>query len=292
MRVIQYDLRPYFGKHKKRIELVSWQDLHIGNSAFHDECFNSMVKRAKTRPNIGLGDFIEAIAPDDPRFAIGEHSDTLLEEIAYASKMIAPLAKTCIGVIPGNHEDKAARKIGFVVEDICGRVKDKTGIVLQHLSDTCYIDFKCPDGTFRGFFAHGGSNTNPRSGEPERRQVNKKIWLRNYLYDFDAYLKGIGHGHKCIVAEPVMEHKLTVSDGRVKRRPVPIIPGWHYMGPYMFRTYDQDASTGNYAERQLYRSTSIGWVEPVINRDGTIPMMRHMGDDGSVLNEYVPTEVD
>jgi hypothetical protein len=291
LRVIEYDLRPYFGK-KKTSALIASGDWHIGNSAFHEDCLDSMLKRAKSRPWIGLADFIEGIMPDDPRFAITQHESTFMQELQYAGEKISKAADTCIGLLSGNHENKASRKVGDVIEGICNVVDIQCGAKVKNLSNTCFVVFICPDGQFTAFFSHGGSTTNARAGEPERKVTNKRIWLRNYLADFHADLKGIGHGHRRIITPPVMEHRLTIEQMRVKRKPVPTRAGWNFMSPCMFTTYDQDCPIGNYAEEKLYPSTALGWIEVVIARDGTIPSIQHRGDKGQIVYEAEPTVVD
>ncbi len=287
MRIVERNLE--FGKSKTaNVNFTAcW---HIGHQAMHEEGLDLMLKgfKKKKEPWVQMGDVIEAIMPYDPRFAVDEHKVTLNNEIECATDKVSMAAETCWGILVGNHEAKASRQVGDITETICNGVKRGTGVQIEHLSNTCFMDIVCPDGSSKGFFAHGAMTANYRSGDAGKIEENRKTKLRNYLRKFEADLKGIAHGHREIIAEPMDEEKLGVRGDKSKRRPVAVIEPWCFAAPSMFKVYDEGASMGNYAEMQLYDPTDLGWIQVVYERDGYIPCIRLMLEDGSVKKEIVP----
>ena len=279
MRRLQYKLD--FGK-KKTATMLSISCTHIGNPSVDKEGVHKFMTKAKRYPWIHHGDIIEGIVRTDKRWSVDEHKDNLLTCMTQGAQMLSRANKTCIGVIKGNHDQTPSKEIGDVAEYIANQAK------VPYLTAVCFVKFLCPGGSATGFFAHGSGSTNQLAGEPERRMVNKRIWLRNRLSQFDADLKGMGHVHKFIVAPPCYEEKLSInySEDNVKRRPSLTRPSWHYAAPSMFKTYDVHADTSNYGEMALYGATDLGWVETVFNRDGTIACMREVYSSGKVKQEH------
>lgn len=289
MRVVTRELD--FGNGKKTASVLFTACWHLGNPAMHEEGLDWLIKHVQRtgKPWVHLGDIIEAIMPGDPRYMAGTHGETLMNEVKGAQDKVKRMAKTCWGLITGNHEGKASRKVGNITEMICSNVRDATNVQIANLSNTCYMQICCPDGICTTFLAHGGRiGTNAKAGEPERLETNKQIKLRNHLAPFHADLKGIAHGHKTIITPPILKERLSLKDGNVKKRPCPERPGWHFMAPSLFKVYDQSACDGNYAEEALYEATGLGWIEVVFNRDGTIPCIRHIIETGEIADEQVP----
>jgi len=271
-----------FGK-KKTATVLSASCWHYGNQSVSEEGIHNFLTKAKKHPWIHHGDMVEGITRKDVRFSIDEHKDSLLDSANMAIESIKKARKTCIGVIKGNHDDTPSKEIG----DLADFIAVHAGV--KYLTATCFVRYKCPKGTATGFYAHGSGGSNPRSGDPERKQLNRQIWLRNLLSQFKADICGIGHTHHFIVTPPCSEERLCIGDeANIKRRPVSTRPGWYYAAPSMFQSYNLHADVGNYAEMKLYGATAMGWIETVFNQDGTIGCVREVYHTGVTKQEWTP----
>ena len=280
MRRVQAKLN--FGK-KKTATVLSTSCWHYGNPSVSEEGIHNFIKKAKKHSWLHHGDVVEGITRCDKRYSQDEHKDSLLYSASMAASTLQKANKTCIGLIKGNHDETPSREIGDLAEHVAimGQV--------PYLSATCFIKFVCPNGKATGFFGHGSGGSNPKSGDPERKQLNRQIWLRNQLQQFDADICGIGHTHRFTVTPPCSEEKLNWGDEKnVGRKPVMIKPTWYYTAPSMFTTYDLHADAGNYAEMAMYGATDIGWIETVFNEDGTIPCIREVYSTGVTKQEWYP----
>lgn len=256
---------------------------HFGNPSVSQEGISNFIQKAKKHKWIHHGDVIEGITKGDRRFSPDEHKMVLLDCMSQASTTLAKASKTCIGLIKGNHDETPSREIGDVAEYIALSAK------VPYLSATAFIKFKGSKGSKTGFFAHGTGGSNSRTGDPERKLLNRQIWLRNLLSQFNADFGGIGHTHRFTVTPPCSEEKLCFGDiDNVTREPVPIHKGWYYSAPSMFTTYDLHADAGNYAEMAMYGATDIGWIEMVFNSDGNIACIREVYSTGKVKQEHYP----
>jgi len=256
---------------------------HLGNPSVSDEGIHKFITKAKRHKWIHHGDVVEGIMRSDRRFSIEEHKDTILDCIHRGAETIKKAKDSCIGLIRGNHDETPSRDIGDVAEYIARTAG------IPYLSSTAFIKMIGTKGSTTGFVAHGNGGSNPKSGEPERKQLNRQIWLRNLLSQFDADWGGIGHCHRYIVTVPCSEEKLGFGDaGNVVRAPVLSKPCWYYAAPSMFTTYDLHADVGNYAEMALYGATDIGWIEMVFNRDGKIGCIREVDSTGKTKQEHYP----
>ncbi len=274
-----------FGK-KKVATVLSTSCWHYGNPSISTEGIGNFLKRAKNHAWIHHGDLVEGIMKNDSRYEAGAHKDTLLYTMSMASQEIRKAAGTCIGLIKGNHDDTPSKSVGDVAE----KIAIDAGV--PYLTATCFINFLAPKGKSTGFFAHGSGGSNPKAGDPERRQLNRQIWLRNQLSQFEADICGMGHTHRFTVTPPCAEEKLCWGDNNnVGRKPIQTRPTWYYTAPSMFTTYDLHADASNYAEMKLYGATDIGWIETDYEKDGSIPCVREVYSTGKVKQEWYPRVV-
>jgi len=256
---------------------------HFGNPSVSQEGIHNFLKKAKKHQWIHHGDVIEGITRGDRRFNQDEHKQTIADAIFTASESLKTANKTCIGLIKGNHEATPSNDFG----DISEFIARSAGI--PYLGAIAYIKYKTKGGESTALYAHGNGGSNPRTGDPERKYLNRQIWLRNLLAQFEADIKGIGHTHRSIVTPPCYEERLSFGDlDNVKREPVLAKPAWHYAAPSMFTTYDLHADTSNYAEMALYGATDIGWIEKVFDSDGQIACIREVYSTGKTKQEHYP----
>ena len=282
MKLVKQKLE--FGK-KKQTKLLATSCWHLGSSAVSQKCIGKFIERAKKHQWIHHGDMIEGITPNDRRFEAGSHTDTITECCTMASEYILRARETCVGLVLGNHEHTPSTEFGDLSQMIAAWGK------VPYLSAVAFIDWKCPKGSFSHFVCHGNGSANYRTGEPERRKINKKIKLRSILDTFEADLKGMGHGHQSISVGPCEEKKLCVVDGKLDRHPIVTRDSWAYMAPSMFKTYNEKVEQTNYAELKIFPANDIGWIEVVVNDNGTIDRILECNENGEVVEETVRTIV-
>jgi hypothetical protein len=273
-----------FGK-KKQVKLLATSCWHIGNPAVSQKCIGKFIEKAKKHQWIHHGDIIEGITPDDRRFEAESHSATIMKCMESASEYIKRASKTCVGLVLGNHEHTPSTKIGDISETMA-----RWGEV-PYLSAVAFLNWKCPKGKFTHFVCHGNGSANYRTGEPERRRINKKIKLRSILDSFEADLKGMGHMHQSISVSPCEEKKLCVVDGKLDRHPVQVRSGWAYAAPSMFKTYNEKVQQTNYGELKIFPANDIGWIEVIVNDNGTIDRILEVNESGDVVEETIKTIV-
>jgi len=160
------------------------------------------------------------------------------------------------------------------------------------LTMSAFVLIRAPKGECRGFFTHGGTAFNYTAGEPERIKTNRQIKLRNYLRRWDADLKGVGHGHRKVISPQVLLEKMTVIDGKLKKRACRVKEDWCFAAPAMFKTYNTKAECGNYAEMKNYDPTAIGWISSIIDTDGKVKCIRQYLETGEIKEEVHPMVVD
>jgi len=138
----------------RRSHIVIWNlaDIHLGVANCDEKLLARVIKAIASRPNnywIGLGDFIDAVTPQDqrrfdPRCLASWINMNDLVSVAYkqtekAIEYLEPIAKKCLGICSGNHEESAMKYYGIPVgQMIAGALKapylDYYGIVPLVLS--------------------------------------------------------------------------------------------------------------------------------------------------------------
>jgi len=261
---------------------------HIGNPAMHEEGVAKFGEITRVKPWMHFGDLIESILPiDSRRYSQEEHgNDPLFATMDRVNEIFGDSAPMCIGLLTGNHENGLSRIVGNVTKKLA------RGLGVPFLTMSCFCDFIFTKGKCRGFFTHGGTTFNYVAGEPERIRINRQIKLRNYLRRFEADIKGIGHAHRKVIAPQVMEEKLTIIDGKIKRRPIHVKESWCFAAPAMFKTYDTKHDHGNYGEMKNYDPTDIGWIGVLFEKDGKIACIRQYLETGKIKEEVEPMVID
>jgi len=184
-----------------RLYLVG--DTHVGSTACDEQSIERLAATIKADENalvVGLGDYIEAIAPSDARFdprEVGafvapEHMNNIFYvEAAYFCKLMEPTRGKWTMLIPGNHESVAAKQYHT---DAAMIIADRLGCPYQgqgEESGWLRIQFclgltqKVRD-TVDVFCAHGwGGGETLSTPKYERLTARKR-----------AQIVAVGHGHK------------------------------------------------------------------------------------------------
>jgi len=249
---------------------------HVGNPQCREDKITEMLNRWKSKktPWINLGDTVEGITALDPRFHCETHQASICMQIAQAADLAKIARNQMIGSIIGNHEDKLSKYFGCATRDFLSRVyKDKSQAEYRWLGAAARIDFQCPDGVCKGFFAHSRLSYNSMEPNEERRLANAAIKLRNNLRPFEGDLKIVGHGHKSIITKPVPKKQLSIVNGKEKMVDNNLYPEWCAMCPSMFASYDNQGYP-SYGELAMFPPQDVGYLEADIRRDGTVKEVR------------------
>ena len=275
-----------FGK-KKLARIAATSCWHIGFKAIHEEGILYMLKRFRQQriPWWHLGDLIEGIHPDDPRFGLEQHQTTILQEMNLSVQWIRKARSQCRGLVMGNHEWRLGNTIGNVSKQLAERAD------VPYLGATAMFDVHCPDGPMKLFLKHTNITMGGYSGEPERQQINRRIKLRSRLKSFGGDLKLVGHGHRAVIAPPVLKKQLQTQGTKTKLRPATCHGEWCAMAPAMYVNYADDVDVVGYAEIYGYPPTDLGWIEAIVERDGTVAAVEHRTEDGKVALRMEPEVV-
>ena len=266
-------------------------DWHTGTKACSYDGIERFLEVAQTMPWVLLGDAMETISPNDKRFNMGQHETPLLNQMDNCSDLIAKANKTCIGLIVGNHEWKESGKVGNITKKLASQAN------VPYLDACCYGRVACAKGNSTFHFAHGTGSANYKAGEPDRKEINKQVKIRQENHRFHADLIATGHKHTCIVSTPILERKLCLVGKTVRRRPVTTRPGWHCVVPAMFKTYPE-TNPGNkkhvpsYAEMGHYDPNDMGWLAVVYDRDATISAIEQYDHEGNQIKVFQPKVID
>ncbi len=181
-------------------------DLHYGSSAAYLKGWDAMLKRVATERNtyaVLMGDLIEAITTDDPRFSDQVHK-AKLTPLAQAAKIIADLApvkKKVLACLMGNHEMKLHRH-GDITRLIC----DGAGVPYGGYSCKVAVTV-AGEPAYKLFAVHGRFGANSRDPEPARRVLNNKLAVKRALslLHSDCIVMAAGHTHQLNYLPPTPE---------------------------------------------------------------------------------------
>jgi len=235
-------------------------DLHMGNSACDMELVFRTLDGIRADPRAlwgGMGDYIDAIFPNDPRWAAGGIDERFMplsnqDRIADAyreklSDLLHPIAEKCLFFGRGNHEETVLKHYytdlaGVVAHDLKLPYSEWAGATKVVFSDS-------PVASSHGyqliiFHQHGW-----QAGRMDGAKVNEARRLMAYIHA-DIYL--VGHSHsKFVIPQARMgfNHPFT----RIVQQEVYLA----HTGSAL-KTLRQDVVS--YAERAGYPPVSLGFV--------------------------------
>jgi UDP-2,3-diacylglucosamine pyrophosphatase LpxH len=261
-----------------RYTVVQTQDWHIGSGSVYRDGIKDAIGRM-SEPNVYgslPGDLIEAIRPDDKRFAFCsyDHSiPTAQDQSREVAKLLKPVAKRIIGIGAGNHEWKLINQIN-IARDICERLKIPEAyggwtFVLDALHDGATMH--------KMFFTHGNFSLNSQAKDPVQALANMKAKLKNVMVKTgfaDCIYMGCGHTHRLMVTEPTVDQEpiLITENGQVKNmrrsqsdqtaRYIPPDARWYGNSGSFMRAYTNPAEDIiTYAEVGGLGALDFGWLE-------------------------------
>lgn len=251
-------------------EIVLAGDSHEGSIMKHREGYQEMidyVDSGKNRRLIHMGDMIEGICADDPRYeydVIDPGSPKPFVQMLNACEELRPIAKKMIGLLSGNHEFKLQR-MGDLAEMAAKNLAIPYG---TYSAKFTFLDKK---GNVRNkFFCHHGSGfLQSRAKDKIQRDANIKASLKNKLESqaADVALCAIGHTHQLIVVEPAETLHITDDGSRIKQTySSKFIDGelihpdyrWYVNTGCFLKQFELGVS--GYGERAMYRPSEMGYI--------------------------------
>jgi Calcineurin-like phosphoesterase len=245
-------------------------DIHWGTIFCHEKGFMRAIEdigKDKLAKVVLVGDLIEAIAVDDPRY----DSDTNKEPVPFiqAQEMVnilKPIKKKIVAILKGNHELRLVKYL-----NVSAYIAKELGV--DYGTWTSKIQFMDKKGKhiFKGYFAHGDmkrSIMQSNSGDPIQRQANEKAMLKRLMFSKagDCLYMGCGHYHKLITIPPSEELYLT-DNGEEIHQSYRVYSGEHYIHPDL-RFYGCSGAFykqfmighDSYSEMHGYRPTELGYL--------------------------------
>jgi len=252
--------------------LFLFSDTHIGSLLFHEDGFNQFVDMirspygglpAKRNYAAFLGDEIEAILVDDPRFDQNTTEGNVLDQINLTKAMFKPIADKILVWMDGNHPLKLW-KFGNITEEICKFLE------IEHGTYQCVVRFqnKKNKPLFNALLAHGYGAINSTIDDPRDRENSMLRSLRRKLQRKmgDCILMAMGHCHKLLQYKPKAELYINAGEEKVHQAFTEPTHTGTYLDPALrwylavgafLRTYGDGVS--GYAERFGYDPLVIGW---------------------------------
>jgi hypothetical protein len=179
------------------------------------DMMNSEYEGCSNNYGIDMGDMIEAIMVDDPRFSEEKLTEPLpLEQMKQAIKLREPIKDKLLTILMGNHERKLWR-FGNITREVCEALGVSYGTYTAKVS----IRDKKRKLMYKLYATHGSKTLRSTADDPIRRQANLKLSLKRHLKFMagDCAVMVKGHAHLLLVAEPESELYLVDDGTKIKQ---------------------------------------------------------------------------
>lgn len=266
-------------------QIVLAGDTHLGGENIHWKGLDRLIGYILSKENrywAHMGDWINAIPSDDPRFVLPTldpknplSQATPIRQAMGAVEFFRPIAHRGICGLKGNHEMKLHR-VGDLTRDI---ICEQLGIPFGSYTAIVVVMYG-DEILFKMFLWHGPIRgaINSNAKDPEQRLANMKAALKmklKYLIG-DCAIMAMGHVHKLLVVEPTGELYLREDEGVIDSGYLNGIQNGNFIHPdqrYYVATGSfqklYEFGKEGYAETFGYMPTDLGF--PVINvQDGKI----------------------
>lgn len=261
----------------KDCTIVDTGDWHVGALNCHMKGIHKMLKRIREDENcyvILKGDLIEAIAPNDKRFA---HCSTDVEmrtaqdQMAFLYESMLPIKDRILGIMLGNHEWKLINTF-----DIAKHLAKSLEIPYGGYS--CVFHALSNGATkWKAFFTHGSGMLRSNAKDPIQRKGNQAAALKLKLERSgfaDCVYMSMGHIHHSIIVSPTINDEIVLTttptginqtykshDNQAAAR-IPADARWYASSPSFLRLYSDPGQYAiSYAEIAGYPPTELGWLE-------------------------------
>ncbi len=261
MRVITKHIT--YKSRSDKFNVIGLGDMHLGSVGFDEKHLLSTVKWIKETPRtywIGMGDFVEAINPTDKRFDpysispsynIRSLSRLIATQIEDITAILKPIKNKCLGLVTGNHEETVRLKFNNDIGYILAKNLGTENLGYDGWVRLCFARLDADKVCYKIYVTHGHCGAG-KSGS----KVNKLEDLAGFM---DADIIMMGHGHKKVIAPPVLKIGLDDRGNVISRKQIAIMTG------SFLRTYVENATT--YGEKAGYSPCDLGTVRIVLKPD-------------------------
>lgn len=252
-------------------ELVFAGDTHDGTILQHRdglEFLTDFILSKRHRYMVHMGDWIEAIMRDDPRYSDCTTEDKPLEQCKSATNDFWAVRKRMLCGLTGNHEDKL-HKFGELAKHICESLGIPYGTYQAKIAANDKHGLM-----FKAYVTHGFGTLRSNAKDPEQQLANMKAALKLKLRNKagDCAIMGMGHTHKLIVAEPTRTLYMTDDGEKLKQHYKGIATNGQYLD-YDERWYFNSGSflknavigKISYAEIRGYDPVELGFIVAQVN---------------------------
>ena len=268
-------------------ELVFAGDLHDGSLfSFEDgflECREYVLSKSNRRLWC-MGDMMEGITIDDPRYDIASHESLPLQSKDHVAEILKPLKKQLLGGCIGNHEWKL-RRFGNLWLGVCQDLtKDLENHTVEYGTMSAVLEIYSlsdpPDLMYKVFVHHGSFlSLRSQAKDYEQQQGNIKATFKRRMSPLmsDCLVMAAGHTHRLMVVPPTERLYLYSDQDKLKQGYLRQGQNGQYINPdqrwyvntgSFYRLYaDRDGHDGiphsGYAEQRGYEPMEIGFASVV-----------------------------
>lgn len=300
----------------KEHTLICSGDWHVGSNACCFDMIHDLVDRVQEDESAYLalmGDQIEAITVDDPRFDVSDHIPgskenevTPLKQTKKVQEILEPIRESIVVVLEGNHERKLL-DVGNFTELLARELGVQYGTYTSknHIYRRSGTNDK--EHCYSLLLWHGYGSTRSRVDDPRERKHSKQRSIRRKLRPLadDCDIMLMGHVHMLMAMDPEPTTRL-YDDGEeiVSERGVTppvetekgryVHPDARYYGVTGTSLRTQMEGYTTYSEMHGYPPTDLGWLE--INYDAEAPgrgieLEKVIWDDGKEDIEEVEEDL-
>lgn len=266
----------------KDYELVQCGDIHIGSPTSSEESVKEMVEYVATNKNVflaNIGDNIEAIAPNDKRFAFSNTPyKTAQQQADRVVELFKPIRDKIIAWGSGNHEWKLINTCDwgkYIADALNVPYGSYVYKVEVHRRGNHKLMHKL-------WFTHGAGYIGSNAKDDIQREANMKASLKGKLSrssHADCVYCGMGHIHKSIIVKPTVENRLycnTNESGHIKQHYhvmsnqdadyIPPDSRFYVSSPSFMKLYSKPGSGYiGYGEIAGYEPSEIGYTKIIVD---------------------------
>ena len=262
----------------KTHKIVFVSDSHEGTILKHRKGYRKVIKMVaddSTMYLAHLGDLIEGITVDDPRYCMqttDPQASTPVRQYRQALEELMPIKDKILVMLEGNHDWKISGRYGSLIKDVvCPELagnKDGSTIYGTYSCKLSIVDRK-GDLMYKMFLTHGAGSINSSADDPVRREANMLLSLKRKLFRKagDCAIMAQGHTHKLLVKPPIPELYLTDDSKNIHQRYTKSNHTAEFIPPDLryyvntgcfYKLYEMGVS--GYAERAGYDPNELGYV--------------------------------
>lgn len=199
-------------------------DKHDGSVLSSDKGWDKMLNimcsecegvPASANYGVDMGDPIEAIMADDPRFSPEKLTEARpLEQMKMAVKRRDPIKEQLLAMLSGNHDRKLWR-FGDLVAEMCEKLDVPYGTYTAKIT----VNDSKENLMYKTYATHGFRGISSVADDPLRQKSNMKLALKRHLKRkaADCAVMVKGHAHKLLVSEPDQDLYLFDDGKRIKQ---------------------------------------------------------------------------